>query len=164
MAGSAPSRGRIIEGINVTPLVDIILVLLIIFIVTAKFVVTPAVPLDLPRATQGEEIQTILAVSLTANGDLYIDGEPAQDEQLEARAKAALEDDKEVRAVIQADGDVRHRRVIAVLDSLKSSGLARVAFGTVPDAVGDDGPDAAPADDEGRDDGDGQRRGGAAGE
>lgn len=131
MASSMQPRSGIIEGINVTPLVDIVLVLLIIFIVTAKFVVSPAVPLDLPRASQSEDMQTIFAVSLTPDGSLLIDGQPATDAELGQRAKAALDRDEGLRAVIQADGDVRHRRVMAVLDALKSVGVERVAFGTV---------------------------------
>ena len=131
MAGSQTPRGGIIEGINVTPLVDITLVLLIIFIVTAKFVVNPAVPLDLPAASQGEELQTIFSVVIPKNGDMMVDGKPISDDQLPIRAKEALDKDKELRAVIQADGDVSHRRVIAVLDGLKVAGLTRVAFGTV---------------------------------
>ncbi len=129
MAAGAPRDG-IIEGINVTPLVDIALVLLVVFIVTAKMVVQPAVPLDLPAATQGEELQTIFAVALPKDGSLLVDGEPVADEQLLARARAALAEAPELRAVIQADGDVPHRRVIGVLDKLKEAGIARVAFGT----------------------------------
>ena len=131
MAGSTQPKGGIIEGINVTPLVDIVLVLLIIFIVTAKFVIAPAVPLDLPRATKSEEVQTILAVTLTADGDLLIDGQPASSADLKERARAALERDEALRAVIQADGKARHEQVIAVLATLKSSGVERVAFGSV---------------------------------
>jgi len=131
MAGSTQAKGGIIEGINVTPLVDIVLVLLIIFIVTAKFVVAPAVPLDLPRASQSEEVQTILAVTLTADGELLIDGQPASSAELGERARAALERDEALRAVIQADGEARHKQVIAVLDALKASGVERVAFGSV---------------------------------
>ena len=67
MAGGATERrGGIIEGINVTPLVDIVLVLLIIFIVTAKIVVAPAVPLDLPKAAQSEDLQTIFSIAIRA--------------------------------------------------------------------------------------------------
>ena len=132
MAGSHTPRGGIIEGINVTPLVDITLVLLIIFIVTAKLVVNPAVPLDLPQASQGEDLQTIFAIALTKDGQLVVDGKPlTDDKQLDARTREALAKDKELRAVIQADGDVSHRRVIGVLDQLKAAGLTRVAFGTV---------------------------------
>ena len=131
MAAQQPKSGGIIEGINVTPLVDIVLVLLIIFIVTAKMVVNPAVPLDLPQASQGEELQTIFAVSIPKSGELMVDGKPVADGALDAQCRAALEKDKELRAVIQADGDVPHKRVIDVLDRLKSAGLTRVAFGTV---------------------------------
>ena len=130
MAGSNVPRGGIIEGINVTPLVDIVLVLLIIFIVTAKMVVAPSVPLDLPQASTGEDVQTIFSVAIPKSGALLIDGEPVSDESLQARATLALGKDKQVRAVIQADGDVSHRRVIDVLDRLKSAGLTKVAFGT----------------------------------
>lgn len=130
MAGSQQPRGGIIEGINVTPLVDIVLVLLIIFIVTAKMVVSPSVPLDLPQASHGEEVQSIFSVVIDKSGKLLVDGEAADENALAERAKAALAKDKELRAVIQADGDVSHRRVIDVLDRLKSAGLTKVAFGT----------------------------------
>ena len=127
-SGSQP-RGGIIEGINVTPLVDITLVLLIIFIVTAKIVVAPAVPLDLPQASHSEEVQTIFAVSITSDGALLIDAAPIVDADLERRARAALAQDSTLRAVIQADGAVPHRRVMAILDQLKTAGIERVAFG-----------------------------------
>ena len=145
MAGfQQPKGGGIIEGINVTPLVDITLVLLIIFIVTAKMVVAPAVPLDLPQASQGEEVQTIFSVAIEKSGELSIDGKRAADEQLDALTREALSKDKELRAVIQADGDVSHRRVIDVLDRLKAAGLTRVAFGTVQRAAPDFGSRAEP--------------------
>ncbi len=130
MAGGANQRDGLIEGINVTPLVDIVLVLLIIFIVTAKMVVQPAVPLDLPEAKGGEELQTIFAVTLPKDGSVLVDGEKVADADLLGHAKAALAKEPELRAVIQADGDVPHRRVIGVLDRLKEAGIVRVAFGT----------------------------------
>jgi biopolymer transport protein ExbD len=131
MATSAPRRGGIIEGINVTPLVDITLVLLIIFIVTAKLVVTPAVPLDLPKASESEELQTILSVIVPADGSIQVDGVATDEAALGAKARSALARDPELRAVIQADRAVSHGRVMGVLDSLKSAGLVRVAFGAV---------------------------------
>jgi biopolymer transport protein TolR len=137
VAAQQPKGGGIIEGINVTPLVDITLVLLIIFIVTAKMVVSPSVPLDLPQASNGEEVQTIFSVSLPKSGELLIDGQTVAEAALVAHAKSALAKDKELRAVIQADGDVPHRRVISVLDRLKEAGLTRVAFGTVQRPGGD---------------------------
>jgi biopolymer transport protein TolR len=131
MATSAPHRGGIIEGINVTPLVDITLVLLIIFIVTAKLVVTPAVPLDLPKASQSEELQTILSVIVPAEGSIQVDGAATDESALAVRARSALARDPDLRAVIQADRAVSHGRVMGVLDTLKAAGLVRIAFGAV---------------------------------
>jgi biopolymer transport protein ExbD len=131
MATSAPRRGGIIEGINVTPLVDITLVLLIIFIVTAKLVVTPAVPLDLPKASQSEELRTILSIIVPVDGTIQVDGVATDAAALGAKARAALTRDPELRAVIQADRAVAHGRVLGVLDALKEAGLVRVAFGAV---------------------------------
>ncbi|MEY2937393.1 MAG: hypothetical protein RL033_8142 [Pseudomonadota bacterium] len=131
MASSGLRRGGMIEGINVTPLVDIVLVLLIIFIVTAKLVVSPSVPLDLPKASKSEELQTVFSVAVPVAGPMQLDGAPIADAELGAKAKAALARDPELRAVIQADKDVSHGRVMAVLDTLKVAGLSRVAFGAV---------------------------------
>ena len=131
-ASGQPANG-IISGINVTPLVDVMLVLLVIFIVTAKIIVTPAVPLDLPHAAHGEEVQVILSVILPVRGPMLVNGAALpNDDALADKARAALAGDPELRAVIQADGEVPHRRVIHVLDLLKGAGLTRVAFGALP--------------------------------
>ena len=133
----APSNqpgGGIISGINVTPLVDVMLVLLVIFIVTAKIIVAPAVPLDLPHAAHGEEVQVVLSVIVPVRGPILVDGAPLpSDKALTEKARAAAAGNPELRAVIQADGDVPHRRVIRVLDDLRGAGISRVAFGALPD-------------------------------
>jgi biopolymer transport protein TolR len=132
-APSGQSTEGVIAGINVTPLVDIMLVLLVIFIVTAKIIVTPAVPLDLPHAAHGEEVQVILSVIVPLRGPVLVNGAALpNDEALTEKARAAAAGDPELRAVIQADGDVPHRRVIHVLDELKGAGITRVAFGALP--------------------------------
>lgn len=137
MAGTGPkgphSRGRHISGINVTPLVDIMLVLLVIFMVTAQFASPTAIPLDLPKANESEEQQTVLSIELPEDGSVHVNGEAAEAEQLEGLARKELDEDPELRAVIQADGDVSHRRVMRVMDELRAGGLTRVAFGTQPD-------------------------------
>jgi len=128
-------NGGIIAGINVTPLVDVMLVLLVIFVVTAKIVVTPAVPLDLPRAAHGEEVQVVLSIVLPVRGPTLVDGAAvADDAGFESRARAALAGNPDLRAVIQADGEVPHRRVVHLLDELKGVGVTRVAFGALPAA------------------------------
>jgi biopolymer transport protein ExbD len=132
-SSSQNNNGGLIAGINVTPLVDISLVLLIIFIVTARIIVTPAVPLDLPRASQSEEMQVVFSVVIPTHGPTLVNGEPATtDDVLLRLAKEALSRDTDVRAVINADGAVPHRRVLHTLDLIKGAGIARVAFGALP--------------------------------
>ena len=127
---SAPQGDGLIVGINVTPMVDIMLVLLIIFIVTAKIIVTPAVPMDLPASSHTEQVQVVLSVIVPASGITLVDGEPAATPaELTRLAAEARARDPELRAVIHADGAVPHRRVLQTLDALKEGGLIRVAFG-----------------------------------
>lgn len=138
MAGNATAKRGIISGINVTPLVDITLVLLIIFMVTAKIVVAPAVPLDLPQASEGRNIQVIFSVLLPADGAVLVNGTPVSGlHALKERARSALEESPDLRAVIQADGSLEHRQVIAALDALKSVGVTRIAFGALPAPEGE---------------------------
>ena len=131
MAGfNSQKPGGPITGINVTPLVDITLVLLIIFMVTAKFVMSRALPMDLPRAATGGEVQSILSIALRADGATLVDGEASpSDAEFLTRARAALTKDAELRAVVQADGTVAHSRVMHALDVLRQAGITRVAFG-----------------------------------
>ena len=75
MAGGAQDNDEEITGINVTPLVDIVLVLLIIFMVTANFIVRETVEVDLPRAANGgETVQGLVNVVLDKEGKLFFDG------------------------------------------------------------------------------------------
>lgn len=134
MAGSANNDDEgIISGINVTPLVDVTLVLLIIFMVTAKVIVSQGMPMDLPKAASGEEIQTVFSVELSADGKARVDSKPiANDDEVSALAKAAKGKNPDIRAVIRADKKVEHGRVIYVLDLLKRVGVSKIAFAVSP--------------------------------
>jgi biopolymer transport protein ExbD len=104
-------------------------VLLIIFMVTAKLVVSRAIPMDLPRAATGGEVQQVFSVALLADGTMSIDGVPtSRDEDTLQCARQALARHRELRAVVQADGAVPHRRVMHALDVLRQAGIAHIAF------------------------------------
>ncbi|WP_437805037.1 ExbD/TolR family protein [Sorangium sp. So ce1078] len=122
-----------ISGINVTPLVDITLVLLIIFMVTAKIIVSQSLPLDLPKAAQGQEVQLVFGLELHANGDTFADGKKlAGEDAILPIAREAQAKNPELRAVIRADTTVPHGRVIRALDLLKQAGVSKIAFGVTP--------------------------------
>jgi biopolymer transport protein ExbD len=151
MAASSQGGGDddgMVTGINVTPLVDITLVLLIVFMVTAKLIVSQSLPLDLPKAANGQDIQMIFGVELHQNGDIVVNGKklPGDDAVLPL-AKEELAKTPDLRAVIRADTTVQHGRVIRVLDLLKQGGVSKIAFGVSPVAPepGALPPGAAPA-------------------
>ncbi len=135
--GAQDDPNDAITGINVTPLVDIMLVLLIIFMVTAKLIVSKSVPLDLPKAASGSDIQTVFSIVLAADGTTQVDSKTAPgDDAILAQARAAREKNPELRAIIKADSSVPHGRVIHVLDLLKQAQVAKIAFGVSPVAPG----------------------------
>ncbi len=134
MAGSSGNDSdEGITGINVTPLVDITLVLLIIFMVTAKIIVSQSVPLDLPKAATGTDVQTVFSIVMAANGSAQVDSKSIpNDDAIFDIARSAHAQNAELRAVIKADAAVPHGRVIHVLDLLKQAGVSKIAFGVTP--------------------------------
>ncbi|HEY2409751.1 MAG TPA: biopolymer transporter ExbD [Polyangiaceae bacterium] len=131
--GSSNDDDGLIAGINVTPLVDVTLVLLIIFMVTARIIVSQGLPMDLPKAATGEALQQVFSVELTADGKTRVDSENLpNDEAIGGLARAAKLKTPDLRAVIRADRKVEHGRVIHVLDLLKRSGVAKIAFAVTP--------------------------------
>ncbi len=119
-----------IVGINVTPLVDVVLVLLVVFIVTARLIVADALPLDLPKAASGGEQQTVLSIELGADGQTVVNRKPVKNvDTVQAVARQMKADTPALRAVIKADGAVPHKRVIAVMDALRQAEVDKIAFG-----------------------------------
>jgi len=134
MAGGAQEADEAITGINVTPLVDITLVLLIIFMVTTKIVMNQTVPLDLPKAATGtSDVQVVFSIILAADGRTLVDGKMlANDDAILAVARETQTQHPDLRAVIKADSAVTHGRVIHVLDLLKQAHVTKIAFGVTP--------------------------------
>ncbi|HTM45406.1 MAG TPA: biopolymer transporter ExbD [Polyangiaceae bacterium] len=137
MAQNNNGGDDLISGINVTPLVDVTLVLLIIFMVTAKIIVSQGMPMDLPKAANGEQLQTVFSVELSIDGHARVDSQAVpSDEAILDLARKAHEKTKDLRAVIRADKKVEHGRVIHVLDLLKQAGIAKIAFAVSPGLAG----------------------------
>jgi biopolymer transport protein ExbD len=128
MAGAGKRRG-IIDAINVTPLVDIMLVLLIIFMLTANLIAKQAIEVELPRASQSTTLNpTTLAVTLTHDGSLYLNDKRVTPDELRAEVRAAMAKDPKTQAIIAGDKSVTHGRVVWVLDTIKSLGITSFAI------------------------------------
>ena len=133
MAPASSNDDDIVTGINVTPLVDVTLVLLVIFMVTAKLISSQGIPLDLPKAASAAATQTVLAVSVTRDGQISTNGTPAPtDADLRRAAKDALATSPELRTVIQASTGVAYGTVLHVMDELRETGITKIVFATEP--------------------------------
>jgi biopolymer transport protein ExbD len=129
------SSDEMISGINVTPLVDVVLVLLVVLMVTASYLASHAIPVDLPKGATGEATTSILSVSVTRDGALFLDGKRVDDPAFRARVHQAHDHDGEVRAVIAADGATAHRDVVHVIDLLRREQVTRFALNVDPEVV-----------------------------
>ena len=136
MAGSAVRRRGIIAEINVTPLVDIMLVLLIIFMLTAHLIARQAIEIELPRASQSTAPPpTTLAITLKADGALFLNDRPVTPAALRDAIRASVARDPKTQAIVAGDKRVSHGRVIWVLDTVKSLGITQFAIQIDPQAI-----------------------------
>lgn len=135
--GASGDDDDMITAINVTPLVDVVLVLLIILMVTASYIVSRSIPMELPSAdgTPTETQQRTLTVSIDVDGNYYIDAERRTEAQLitgiDSYVGEVAEADR--RAVIAADGRITHSQVIHVIDLLRRHGVTRFAINVRPE-------------------------------
>ena len=132
MAQANNGDETMISGINVTPLVDVVLVLLVVLMVTATYIASRTIPVDLPKGATGEATNVVLAITVDSNGEFFLDGARAQDSELRARVREARGRDPEVRAVIAADASSRHGSVVKVIDLLRQERVNRFAINVEP--------------------------------
>ncbi len=132
MAGAARSNdsGNTIAEINVIPLVDIILVVLIIFMVAAPLVMQPKIDISLPKAaTAKEEKDKVpMRVVLGKKGELFLNNKPISIEGLAIESKSFHAANPETSALLVADKEVTLEMVTELVDAIKSGGVKKVAF------------------------------------
>jgi len=122
---------RPMSEINVTPLVDVMLVLLIIFMVTMPMLVA-GMPVNLPNATTAKPLEpkAPITVTITKDGRVLIGDEEVERDKLAALIKAQIGDDAERVVRLRGDQDTAFGGVVSVLDDLSAHGLTRVAIVT----------------------------------
>ena len=129
MAGGTRSNDDdIISDINITPFVDVTLVLLIIFMVTATYIVAKSIPVDLPEAGTGEDIVTTFAVTMTEDNSLYLDGAKIDEGKLKSKLRAAGKENADIRVIIDADKSLSHGKVVHIIDLVRKEGIAKFAI------------------------------------
>ena len=138
MAGGAlgdHDDNDVISEINVTPLVDIMLCLLVIFMVTTSYVVADSLKIDLPEASTGDSTEpSTVMITYTLDAEtgekkLYLNGEISTEPQVRAHIKTEIQSGKkDMQAVIAADKAVSHGEVIHLIDLVKQEGIQKFAL------------------------------------
>ena len=129
MAFKSDSQDEVMAEINVVPLVDVILVVLIIFMVTAPMIMKPSININLPKARAGDATAlSKLNIVISKEGGLSLDGKSADDQQVQNAAMEESKKNPDIQAIISADKDVPHGRVVSVLDIVKAGGVKKFAI------------------------------------
>ena len=131
--GTQDEADEVMNEINMTPLVDVMLVLLIIFIITVP-VMKHAVPVDLPRAANQKEVvkPETIRLSVTADGTYHWNESVVGDDELESRLRAEASKDPQPDLHIRGDKDVRYERVAQAMAAAQRAGVRKIGFVTDP--------------------------------
>lgn len=120
---------RPVSDINVTPFIDVVLVLLIVFMVTAPLL-TVGVPVDLPKSAASalNDKEEPVVVSIKKDGALYIQETPVEEDTLVAKLLAVTENNKELRIYVRGDASLDYGKVMSVMGALNGAGFTKVAL------------------------------------
>lgn len=128
-------RESTMAEINITPLTDVMLVLLVVFMVTSPLLMMESMKLKLPQAeTSGAEKGLAIVVSITKEGRYYLNDEPIEKSDLEARLILELGSGGDNAVILKADRSVRHGLVVEVLDIARKAGADKLSIATEPKA------------------------------
>jgi biopolymer transport protein ExbD len=117
------------SAINVTPFVDVVLVLLVIFMVTAPILMKDTLGIKLPRSSSSDQkTSSSVGIAVTRDGAILVNGTPATPDAVASAVRAALVADPNAQAIISADADARHGAVVQAIDLVKSAGMDRFAL------------------------------------
>jgi|SRR5689334_22841044 biopolymer transport protein ExbD len=131
MAGTLGSRGKKapITGINVTPMVDVVLVLLVIMMVSAIYIVSQSLKVELPKTASSDgAANTPLSVTVTKAGAYLFNQKPIEEGRLRVEFKKAKSTNKDANLVVTADREAMHGDVMHVIDLAKIEGITKFAI------------------------------------
>jgi len=125
--------------VDITPLVDVVFLMLIFFMVSTSFKAASSLKLELPpsqsKVQQTEQQEVVISVD--ASGQLYVQDEPVEDGDLRRRVLNVSKGDPNMRVVLRADAEARHHRVVYVLDTVRGLGMGKVGIATTTSATGE---------------------------
>lgn len=128
---SSNHDAKLMSEINITPLTDVMMVLLVIFMVTTPLLMTDAFKVKLPKAVAAaSDTSTGVIVAVSADGGVSLNGESIALDALSGRLKDAIDKSTDKTVIVKADGSARHSMVVAVLDASRQAGAVRLSIAT----------------------------------
>ncbi len=128
------NKERLLAEINITPLTDVMLVLLVIFMVTTPLIMTESFKIKLPRAvTSGTEAGRGVILAVSEDGRISIDGKDIRENELLDVLRKGFASGLDTAVVVKADGNARHSVIVKVLDTAKLAGADRLSIATQRD-------------------------------
>lgn len=126
-------RRRVGASLSITPLIDVVLLLLIFFMISTTFVVQPGIPIQLPEAASAAgQLQKEWVVAVTAQGEVYLNEVRVTLRTLARQLQAAVGRGEVEVLVVKADKAALHGRVVEVMDAAKLAGVKRLAIASTP--------------------------------
>ena len=136
MSADSPGEdGEIISSINITPLVDIFLVLLIIFMITSSVIDQREIKVSLPKAAHaGAEAPKASGLILDQSGNMFLDGQPSDSAAVDAQLRREVSTRPDFQVLIAADQDLPYRTVVKAIDLVRAAGISKYALKVVRQA------------------------------
>jgi biopolymer transport protein TolR len=122
-------KANLMAEINITPFTDVVLVLLIIFMIATPFIYQSSMMVELPQASMPEEKAQDIVITISAQGDVYLDDEKVDLDTLQRRVTTMVENEPGLSVIVNGDKNVRYNAVIQVMDALKQSGVSNPGLG-----------------------------------
>tara|TARA_B100001123_G_C14579449_1_gene737557 strand:+ start:109 stop:519 length:411 start_codon:yes stop_codon:yes gene_type:complete len=129
---STAKKRRSAVEVNITPLIDIVFILLVFFLITTTFAQNPGIEVDLPKASSSvqKEQDQVVVIALTKEGNLILRDKMLSLETLESELATIFALQKDATVIIQADGKTDHENVVKVMDISRKIGFTKLAIAT----------------------------------
>lgn len=120
--------------VDLTPMIDVVFLMLIFFMVSTSFTATNSIKLELPQSKAepaNKEVEQV-TISIDADGQLFVQDEMVKDGDLRRRVLNISKGDPNMRVVLRADAEAKHKRVVYVLDTVRELGMGKIGIATMP--------------------------------
>lgn len=118
-----------IFDINVTPFVDVLLVLLVIFMVTTPIMIQQSLKINLPNSKTVDQIEkSTIAITISSQGQYFINGQVTTVDEIAEQAKSLFEQNPNTQVILAADLESQHKYIVDVMDKVRQTGITKFAF------------------------------------